>query len=74
VEEYLRFPLWLQAILVTLLAVVLAVIVLSIVEGAADWIVLGAIVVAAAGTAIAITTRRYPTRKRAFTKDADSKW
>jgi len=73
-EEYLRFPLWMQALLVVVLAVVLAVAVLSVVDGAADWIVLGGIVVAAIGTMIAVNNRRYPTRKRSFTKDADSKW
>jgi len=70
----LRFPLWMQALLVVVLAVVLAVAVLSVVDGAADWIVLGGIVVAAIGTMIAVNNRRYPTRKRSFTKDADSKW
>jgi hypothetical protein len=70
----LRFPLWMQALLVVVLAVVLAVAVLSVVDGAADWIVLGAIVVAAIGTMIAVNNRQYPTRKRAFTKDSDSKW
>ena len=73
-EEYLRFPLWMQALLVVVLAVVLAVAVLSVVDGAADWIVLGGIVVAVIGTMIAVNNRRYPTRKRSFTKDADSKW
>ena len=70
----MRFPLWMQALLVVVLAVVLAVAVLSVVDGAADWIVLGGIVVAAIGTMIAVNNRRYPTRKRSFTKDADSKW
>ena len=70
----MRFPLWMQALLVVVLAVVLAVAVLSVVDGAADWIVLGGIVVAVIGTMIAVNNRRYPTRKRSFTKDSDSKW
>lgn len=54
--------------------VVLAVIVTSVVDGWADWVVLGGILVAVVGTAIAVNNRRYPTRKRTFTKDSDSKW
>jgi hypothetical protein len=46
----------------------------SVVDGWEDWVVLGGIVVAVVGVAIAINSRRYPTRKRAFTKDSDSKW
>jgi hypothetical protein len=75
VEEYLRFPLWLQATVVTLLGVVLVVAaVTSVVDGWEDWVVLGGILVAVVGTAIAISNRRYPTRKRTFTKDSDSRW
>jgi hypothetical protein len=73
-EEYLRLPLWMQALLVVLLAAVLAVAVLNVVEGWADWIVLGAIVAAAVGIMIAVNNRQYPTHKRSFTKDSDSKW
>jgi hypothetical protein len=75
VEEYLRFPLWLQAIVVTLICVVVAVLgITSVVDGWEDWVVLGGILAAVVGMAIAITNRRYPTRKRAFTKDSDSRW
>jgi len=73
-EEYLRFPVWMQALLVIVLAAVLAVAVLSVVEGAADWIVLGGIIVATIGIMIAVNNRQYPTHKRSFTKDSDSKW
>jgi hypothetical protein len=75
VEEYLRFPVWLQAL--ALLAVVAVIVVLgvtSVVDGWEDWVVLGGIVVAVCGVAVAVSNRRYPTRKRAFTKDPDSKW
>jgi hypothetical protein len=70
----LRFPLWMQALLVILLAAVLAVAVVNVVEGWADWVVLGAIVVAVIGMMVAVNRRQYPTRKRSFTKDSDSKW
>jgi uncharacterized membrane protein len=70
----LRFPLWMQALLVLVLAAVLAVAVTSVVDGWADWIVLGAILAAVVGMMIAVNNRRYPTHKRSFTKDSDSKW
>jgi hypothetical protein len=71
----LRFPVWLQGLLVMVAVGVIVVLgVTSVVDGWEDWVVLSGIVVAVVGTAIAITTRRYPTRKRAFTKDSDSKW
>jgi hypothetical protein len=63
-----------QALLVILLAAVLAVAVVSVVDGWADWVVLGAILVAAMGIMVAVNRRQYPTRKRSFTKDSDSKW
>ena len=39
----MRFPVWMQALLVVLLAAVLAVAVVSVVDGWADWVVLGGI-------------------------------
>src|SRR5919204_1363953 len=45
-EEYLRFPLWMQALLVGVLAVVLAIIVVQTANGWAGWVVFGGIVVA----------------------------
>ena len=73
-EEYLRFPVWMQALLVVLLAAVLAVAVVSVVDGWADWVVLGGILLAVIGMMVAVNRRQYPTRKRSFTKDSDSKW
>ena len=70
----MRFPLWMQALLVVLLAAVLAVTVVSVVDGWADWVVLGGIIVAVIGMMMAVNRRQYPTRKRSFTKDSDSKW
>jgi O-antigen ligase len=70
----LRFPVWMQALVVILLAAVLAVAVVSVVDGWADWVVLAGIVVAVIGTMMAVNRRQYPTRKRSFTKDSDSKW
>ena len=44
------------------------------VDGWADWVVLGGIIVAVIGMTVAVNRRQYPTRKRSFTKDSDSKW
>jgi hypothetical protein len=70
----LRFPLWMQAFVVVLIAAVLALAVVGVVDDWTDWVILGAIVVAAAGMAIAINNRQYPTKKRTFTRDSSSKW
>jgi purine-cytosine permease-like protein len=70
----LRFPLWMQALVLLLVAAVVVLGVTSVVDGYEDWIVLGAIVTAVVGVMIAVNRRQYPTRKRSFTKDSDSKW
>ncbi len=71
----MRFPVWLQGLVV--LSVVGLIVVLgvtSVVDGWEDWVVLGGILIAVSGVAVAVNNRRYPTRKRTFTKDSDSKW
>ena len=71
----MRFPVWLQGLVV--LSVVGLIVVLgvtSVVDGWEDWVVLGGILVAVSGVAVAVNNRRYPTRKRTFTKDSDSRW
>ena len=71
----MRFPVWLQGVLILLVVGVIVVLgVTSVVDGWEDWVVLGGILVAVGGVAVAVNNRRYPTRKRAFTKDSDSKW
>jgi formate hydrogenlyase subunit 3/multisubunit Na+/H+ antiporter MnhD subunit len=70
----LRFPLWMQALIVLLIAVVLALVVVGVVDNWTDWIVLGGIVTAVVGTMIAVNNRQYPTKKRTFTRDSSSKW
>jgi len=70
----LRFPVWMQALVVVLLAALLAVAVVTVVDGWADWVVLGGILLAVIGMMVAVNRRQYPTRKRSFTKDSDSKW
>jgi len=70
----LRFPFWLQALLVVMLGVVLALAVTDVVSDWSDWVVLGGIVVAVVGMAIAVNRRQYPTGKRSFSRDSDSRW
>jgi hypothetical protein len=70
----LRFPIWMQALMMLLVAAVVVLGVTSVVDGWEDWVVLGGIVAAVVGTMIAVNNRRYPTKKRAFTKDSQSKW
>jgi hypothetical protein len=70
----LRLPFWFQALLVAMLVAVLALAVTDVVSDWSDWVVLGAIVVATVGMAVAVNNRQYPTRKRSFTRDSDSDW
>ena len=71
----MRFPVWLQGLVVlSVVAVIVVLGVTSVVDGWEDWVVLGGIIVAVSGVAVAVNNRRYPTRKRTFTKDSDSRW
>jgi Na+/H+-dicarboxylate symporter len=70
----LRFPLWMQALLVVMLAVVLGLAVTEVVSDWSDWVVLGGIFVAVIGMMIAVNRRQYPTGKRRFKRDSSSRW
>jgi protein-S-isoprenylcysteine O-methyltransferase Ste14 len=70
----LRFTRGMQVLALVLLIVVLVLAVTDTVSDWSDWVVLGGIIVAAVGFAIAITNRQYPTKRRAFTRDRHSKW
>jgi hypothetical protein len=70
----LRFPRWMQVMLVVLLAVVLALAVTDVVSDWSDWVVLGGIFAAVIGTMIAVNRRQYPTAKRSFKRDESSRW
>jgi hypothetical protein len=63
-----------QALLVVLLTIVLAIVVVQVVNGWAGWVVFGGIIVAVVGTMIAVNRRQYPTQKRSFTRDSSSRW
>jgi hypothetical protein len=60
-----------QAVVFILLVIALAWAVLSSMDGWADWVVFGVIVLTTIGAAIAIYPRRYPTRKRTFIRHSD---
>jgi hypothetical protein len=70
----LRWARWLQALIIITVIVVLTLAVTKVVDDWSDWVVLGAIVFTTLGGAVAIHHRQYPTKKRAFTRDADSEW
>ena len=70
----MRFPRWMQALLVVLLVIVLALVVTDVVSDWSDWVVLGGIFVAVIGMMIAVNRRQYPTGKRTFKRDSSSRW
>jgi protein-S-isoprenylcysteine O-methyltransferase Ste14 len=70
----LRFPRWMQVLALLALIVVLVLAITDTVSDWSDWVVLGGILVATTGFAIAIQNRQYPTKKRALTRDKHSNW
>jgi drug/metabolite transporter (DMT)-like permease len=73
-RQYLRLPFWFQALLVGMLVAVLALAVTDVVDNWSDWVVLGVIVFTTIAVAFTVYNRQYPTKKRTFTRDSDSKW
>ena len=65
-----------QMAIFAVVAAGLGYLLLESVDGWADWVVFGVVVMAALGGAIAVWNRQYPaaTQKRTFTRDSDSKW
>ena len=70
----MRISFGIQVLALAALIVVLVLAITDTVSDWSDWVVLGGIIVATVGFAIAIQNRQYPTRKRAFTRDSRSKW
>ena len=60
-----------QVLIFLALVAALVWVVLSSMDGWADWVVLAVIVLTTIGAAIAIYPRRYPTRKRTFIRHSD---
>jgi uncharacterized membrane protein len=73
-EEYLRSRFVMQGLILAAIVVVLALAVTDVVDNWSDWVVLGVIVGTTLAVAFTIMNRQYPTRKRRFTRDSDSKW
>jgi uncharacterized membrane protein YeiH len=70
----LRWARWLQVLIIVTVIAVLTLAVTKVVDDWSDWVVLGMIVFTTIGGAVAIHHRQYPTKKRTFTRDADSEW
>ena len=72
----MRGRLLVQILIFAVVAAVLGYALIESVDGWADWIVFGVVVMAVLGGALAIWNRQYPaaTQKRTFTRDSDSKW
>ena len=63
-----------QVIVLALIFAVSIYLVFKVAANWADWVVLGMIVVTVLGAAVAIYPRRYPTRKRAYTRSSEDKY
>ncbi len=70
----MRFPVWMQALGVVLLAAVLVLSITQVVDNWSDWVVLGVIVVTVIAVAFTVYNRQYPTKRRSFTRDSKSDW
>jgi len=65
-----------QPIQVALTVVICAALIYAVFRVAtdwSDWIVFGVIVLTAFGAAIAVNHRRYPTKKRAYTRESENR-
>ena len=66
----------LQALILLVVVLGLGYVVVYVADGWADWVVFAMIVLAALGFFVAAHHRRYPypTQKRSFRRDPDSRW
>lgn len=62
------------AIATALICAGLVYLVFKVAVGWADWVVFGMLIVTFVGAAVAIYPRKYPTRKRAYTRDSEDKF
>ena len=63
-----------QVMILALICAVCIYLVFKVAVNWASWVVFGMIVLTAFGAAVAIYPRRYPARKRAYTRDSDDKF
>ncbi len=67
-------PVYVQLLVAALFLGVLVLAAVLIADGWADYVVFAAFFLTFLGFAIAVNRRQYPTRKRGFTRDSDSRW
>jgi hypothetical protein len=67
-------PLYVQLIAAALFLGVIVVAAIAIADDWSDYIVFGAFFLTFVGFAIAVNKRQYPTKKRGFSRDSDSRW
>jgi hypothetical protein len=67
-------PLPVQLLAAALFMGVLVVAAIMIADDWADYVVFAAFFLTFLGFAIAVNRRQYPTKKRGFTRDSDSRW
>jgi nicotinamide riboside transporter PnuC len=70
----LRWGFWMQALVVVVVAVVAILAITDVVDNWSDWVVLGVIVATTFAVAATVLNRQYPTRKRSYSRDSESKW
>ena len=63
-----------QATIVLVIGLACIWAVLEVATNWASWVVFGVLIVTALGAAIALYPRRYPTRKRAYTRSSEDKY
>jgi len=67
-------PLWVQLLAATAFMGVIVVAAILISDGWADYVVFAGFFLTFIGFAIAAHKRDYPTTRRGFTRDSDSRW
>ena len=67
-------PVWVQLLAAGAFLGVLVIAAMSLSDGWADYVVFAAFFMFFIGVAIAVNKRQYPTKKRGFTRDSDSRW
>ena len=67
-------PVWVQLLAAAAFLGVLVAAAMTLSDGWADYVVFAAFFITFLGFAIAVNKRQYPTKKRGFTRDSNSRW
>ena len=67
-------PVWVQILAAAVFLGILVTAAMLLADGWADYVVFAAFFITFLGFAIAVNKRQYPTKKRGFTRDSDSRW